>query len=192
MNIMRDFRQANKGQPFEELLRFVHERYETAGEAVMRKVPTEFIPIRNAIGQVCSVKVENKSSVDFLGRYKNIPVAAEAKHTSGDRIPFAQVEDHQAEFLDVWDAPGVAALVLVSYKLERFYAIPWTFWKAARDAWRKQRGERIEVKAYGRTWITPGMASVRADQLLTEWEIFPGGSTGLPYMDIITRLEMIE
>ena len=41
---------ANRGRPFEELLKMANARYQAAGRAVVHKVPTEFLPIRDARG----------------------------------------------------------------------------------------------------------------------------------------------
>lgn len=78
--------QANKGKPFEDFLLFVHDAYQKQGDAVIHKVPTEFIPLRDGAGKIVNVKVERKSCVDYLGRYGSIPVAVEAKHTEDDRM----------------------------------------------------------------------------------------------------------
>ena len=185
---------ANRGKPFEDFLKFVHDRYQADGIACVHKVPTEFIPLRNAKGQVCSAKVENKSCVDYLGRYKNIPVAIEAKHTDDKRISFSRVESHQADYLDDWSKdPDAIAMVVVSFGLKRFFSVPWPFWKAARTAWEmKKAGKdpgKITVKAYGWEWTTPDMASTNAEQLLPEWEIKTGGRSGLPYLEIIERMK---
>lgn len=182
---------ANRGQPFEDFLEFVHTRYQTTGTACVHKVPTEFIPLRDGTGRVCSVKVERKSCVDYLGRYKGTPVAVEAKHTENDRILFSRVEPHQAEYMDEFcKDPEAVGIVLVSFKLQRFFAVPWQFWKAARDAWETSRSKtKIPVKAYGWEWETTGMASASAEQLHPEWEIKTGGTSGLPYLNIIERMK---
>lgn len=181
---------ANRGQPFEEFLKFIHARYQADGKACVHKVPTEFIPIRNARGEVCNCKVESQSCVDYLGRYKSIPVAVEAKHTEDRRISFDRIEPHQADYLDDWGKdPEAIAIVLVSFGLRNFYAIPWVFWKAAREDWERSKGKaRQTVKAYGWTWETPGMASVCQEQLHPDWEIKTGGTSGLPYLEIIDRM----
>lgn len=57
---MKAYSQANRGKPFEDFLKFVHQRYQQSGTACVHKVPTEFIPIRNARGEVCNCKVEGK------------------------------------------------------------------------------------------------------------------------------------
>lgn len=181
---------ANRGQPFEDFLKFVHERYQATGKACVHKVPTEFIPIRNARGEVCNCKVEHQSCVDYIGRYRSTPVAVEAKHTEDKRIDFKRVEPHQAAYLDDWDKdPEAIAIVLVSFSLRNFYAVPWVFWRAALESWEKSKGKAPRtVTAYGWTWTTPGMASVCQEQLLPDWEVKTGGASGLPYLEIIDRM----
>lgn len=192
---MKAYSQANRGKPFEDFLKFVHQRYQHSGKACVHKVPTEFLPIRNARGEVCNCKVEEKSCVDYLGRYKGTPVAIEAKHEEGARIAFNRVEPHQAAYLDDFcKDPQAVGIVIVSFSLRRFFAVPWVFWKAARDAWnqKKPSGNKtntVKVKAYGWEWETTGMASASPEQLHPDWEIRAGGESGLPYLEIIDRMK---
>lgn len=187
-----DRSRANRGKPFEEFLRFAHEAYERKGVAVVHKVPTEFIPLRNARGEVCNVKVERKSCVDYLGRYGPTPVAIEAKHTEDGRIRFDRVEDHQAKYLDIWEKdPQAVGIVLVSFGLRRFFAVPWKAWKAARDQCAatppRYKPASVSIEHASVFWDTPRAASVSADELPNEWEIKSGGATGLPYLEIIDQ-----
>ncbi|MCD8308917.1 MAG: Holliday junction resolvase RecU [Clostridia bacterium] len=190
---MKDYTKANRGKSLEDFLKFAHQKYQQSGIACVHKVPTEFIPLRNGSGAIVSCKVEEKSCVDYLGRYKGTPVAVEAKHEEGKRISFSRVEPHQAAYLDDFTRePNAVGLVIVSFSLRRFFAVPWVFWKTAREAWEKRTGakaERITVKAYGWEWTTPGMASTAPEQLLPEWEIKTGGMAGLPYLNIIDRMK---
>lgn len=178
---------ANRGMQLEEFVEYANARYRHHGMAIVEKVPTEFIPIRNRYGKVINCKVERKAPVDFMGRYLNTPVAIEAKHTSTDRIRFDAVQDHQAQFLD--DFVGKHGLgfgaVLVSFKMDRFFLVPWSFWSAAKDMWIRNRGEKAAVIEYGMSWITPGKASVSADELLPEWEVKPNNKYGLAYLSKI-------
>ena len=196
---MKNSSYANRGRAFEELLKFVHARYQRAGIACVHKVPTEFLPIRDARGRVTSCKVEEKSCVDYLGRYHGIPVAIEAKHEEGERISFNRVEPHQAAYLtDFIKDPGAVGIVLVSFGMRRFFAIPWSFWKVAQDTWNNKpdpkvrKCVKVNIHAYGYEWTTPGMASVSADELLPEWEIKPGDVSGLPYLETIDCLRKEE
>ena len=184
---------ANKGRPFEDLIEFANRQYRNQNIAVIGKQHTKFIPIRNGKGKIVTAKVEEKATVDYLGRYKNTPVAIEAKHTNEKRIAFNRVEPHQAEYLDDWAKdPGAIGLIVVSFNLRKFYAIPWPFWKAAAEAWENKKSSRKakkkKVEAYGWEWITPGMASVSEEQLLPDWEIKTGGRSGLPYLEIIEKM----
>lgn len=191
---MKDKRYSNRGGLFEEYIRYANERYKRNNVAVICKIPTEFIPIRNAYGQLVSCKVESKSSVDFIGRYKNISTAIEAKHTSTDSIKFSEVKHHQAMFLESYKANEYGfSGVLVSFKMDRFFLVPWPFWEAARSAWENRKdlkgrkADKLTVKGYGVTWITPGKASVKADELLPEWEIKTDRRYGLPYLSKIEQ-----
>lgn len=191
---MKDYTKANRGKPFEDFLKFAHSSYQRSGIACVHKVPTEFIPLRDGTGRIVNCKVEEKSCVDYLGRYRNVPVAVEAKHEEGKRIAFSRVEPHQAEYMDDYTKdPEAAGIVIVSFSLRRFFAVPWIFWKAARDAWEQKprnstKSEKRTVKAYGWEWETPGMASASPEQFHPDWEIKTGGSSGLPYLEIIEKM----
>lgn len=182
---------ANRGMNLESLIEWANARYRNRKIAVMTKQHTHFVPIRDNTGRVVSCKVEEEATVDYMGRYRNVPVAIEAKHTSGKRISFSEVKDHQAEYLD--DFTGQYGLgfgaVLVSFGMERFFLIPWYFWSKARDLWKnpKSKGEKETIEEYGMIWTTTGKASVSADELLPEWEIKVNGSIGLDYMKNVKK-----
>lgn len=186
---MKDRRYANRGQTLEQFLRFANDRYINAGIAAVCKIPTEILPIRDASGRVVNAKVCAKSTVDFIGRIGSRPLAAEAKETRGDSIRFDAVQPHQASFLTAYEGQEEAlCLVVVSFSLNSFYAVPWPFWRAGRDAWtdaqkkRKRTAEKITITYGGETWTTPGKASVREDELLPAWKIDLGGRYGLDYL----------
>lgn len=171
---MKDRSYANRGVAFEEFIRFANERYAHKKVAVIEKLPTEWIPLRNSSGKICGAKVERRSKVDFIGRYKSYPIAIEAKNSNEDSIRFDRVEPHQAEYMDDFTAEGgTIGLVLVSFNLKRFFVIPWVFWQAAYDArvTRNDRTTPVTVSAFGETWTIPKKVSVRADELLPEWEV---------------------
>lgn len=172
---MKDRSHANRGQPHEAFIKYANERYKQRKVAVIDKRPTEFIPIRNGQGKIVNVKVEEKSTVDFIGRLYNIPIAIEAKHTSSDTIRFDAVEEHQKEYMDMFtEEPGTIGLVVVSFGLTRFFAVPWQFWKAAyeaRVAPGPARKAPVTVEAFGQTWTIPPKASARVSELTPAWEV---------------------
>ena len=175
MAYCKDRSKANRGQPFEEFLRFANERYKQEGIAVVEKQATEFIPIRGKTGKIVGVKVERKATVDFMGRYKHYPIAIEAKNSNDNSIRFDRVEEHQADFMDAFTAePGTIGLVLLSFNLKRYFVIPWAFWQAAYNARVRPGADRkaaVTISAYGETWTIPPKVSVRVDELPPAFEI---------------------
>ena len=182
---------ANRGMSFESYIEYANSRYRAAGIAVVVKQPTPFIPLRDRQGRVVSCKVEQKATVDYMGRYRSIPVAIEAKHTSTNRIRFDAVQDNQTRFLDdfVMDGLGFGA-VLVSFQMERFFLVPWFFWKIARELWQTDRGAKRTLATHGMVWETTGKASVSADELLPEWEVKNSNKYGLAYLSKIDTYSM--
>lgn len=185
----KDRRYANRGQTLESVIRFANDRYKNEGIAVIQKQHTHFIPIRNAYGQVVNCKVEEKAICDFIGRVGNVPIAAEAKETKDDSIRFDAVQDHQAAFLTAYMGQNEAVcVVVVSFNLNTFFVVPWPFWRAARNAWKKaqqlgkRKAEQITIEYNGQVWTTPGKASVKESELLPEWEVELGGVYGFDYL----------
>ncbi len=105
------------------------------------------------------------------------------------------MQPHQAAFLDAWTTDKAVGMILVSFNLRRFFAVPWPFWRAARTAWVVQKGTTKKkrtpptVTAYGQTWTPPPMASAAPEEFLPAWEVHLGGRTGLPYLETIEKLE---
>ena len=119
---------ANRGQALEELIKLQNNKYARQGIAVITKIPTEWIPIRNHTGKIVTAKVENKATVDFLGAYKGVPIAFDAKHTKEKRISWKRLESHQWEFLLQWEKCGGIAFILVGWDMKQFFVIPISEW----------------------------------------------------------------
>lgn len=177
----------NRGRTFEEFITYANKRYQQRGEAVIWKVPTAFLPIRNGKGKIISCKVEEKSCVDYLGRVGSWPIAIEAKHTASNTIRWDAVQEHQNQFLTdfMGDGEGLS-LVLVSFNLERFFAVPWECWRVGRDAWKEAQRKGIKnadvIFVLDHDWETNGKASLKAEDLDPSWEIKMGGFIGLDYL----------
>lgn len=186
---MKNLSQANRGKSFESFIEYTNRAYRTRRVAIIEKQYVEMLPIRNGAGKVVACKVGEKSTVDYIGRFGWIPIAVEAKNTKTNSIRFDAVQDHQAQFLQEFttDGNGVG-IVLVSFDLKKFYAVPAEFWLAARRAWRaaqregKKTAEKITITKYGHTWTTPGKASVRPEELLPEWECHTDYQYGIHYL----------
>ena len=176
---------ANRGQTLEEIIKLSNAQYRYHRHAVITKIPTEFLPIRNRSGQVVSCKVNGKASVDFIGRVEGTPIAVEAKETNADNIRYDAVQEHQKDFLDDFtnDSDGLG-YVLVSFALERFYMVPWRFWRAGRQAWKdaQRRGNRKAEVITACGWNTSGKASMKESELNPEWEVKMHSRVGLDYL----------
>ena len=161
------YEHANRGKAFEESIIMVNEIYKARGKAIITKVPTEWIPIRQG-GKIVSAKVENKSIVDFLGSYKGQSIAFDAKEClSSDRIRWAELKEHQQEFLDRHYKTGGISFVFVSFKGGRYFAVPWKVWEYGLDEW--QAG---------------GAASIHIKDFLPEWKV----PQSLDYLPVVDRL----
>lgn len=119
---------ANRGSALEELIIIRNQLYARDGIALIHKVPTEWIPLRDHRGKIFSAKVEQKAAVDFLGTFRGRPVAFDAKHTKEERISWSRLEPHQREFLLKWERCGGLAFVLVGWDIKRFYVVPIQEW----------------------------------------------------------------
>lgn len=177
----------SNGDAFEQLIRWQNERYKAKGIAVIEKQPTEFIPLRNPRGGIYGVKVENKATVDFIGRYYCEPIAIEAKTTEDNRIRLLEVENHQATFMDQWTSNGSAiGYVLVSFSFEEFYMVPWHVWSLCRKHWVNKKGSKAEPAYFPTADFTyNGMGSFHKDELPEAWKVKCNGQNGLPYLEVI-------
>lgn len=169
---MKIRQQANRGRALEELIIMANRQYRTQHLAVIHKVPTAWIPLRNGQGRIISAKVEEKAAVDFLGVYRGRPLAFDAKHCSRDRIRWDRVEDHQAQFLEDWTRDGGIGFILVGFGMQRFFVVPWEVWWEGLLGWRYEHGP----------------ASISVKQMQHEWEVRRGGGIVLDYLAIVDRL----
>lgn len=171
---MRYASQANRGKTFESFIEYANQTYRKNGIAMIEKQYVEMLPIRNSQGKVVTCKIGEKSTVDFIGRYKSYPIAIEAKNTNAEYIRFDRIEPHQANYMDKFtEQTGTIGLVLISFGLERFYAVPWAFWGFAYDlrVRRNDKTQNVNLHAFGQEWHIPQKFSVREEELLPEWEV---------------------
>ena len=178
----------NRGMTFESLIEYANRRYRHDGTAIVTKQHTKFIPIRNGTGSVVTCKVEEKATVDYMGRIGDRPLAFEAKHSADDRIALNRVEPHQFDFLLDWTAqPEAIGFVLVSFKFAEFYVIPFHAWMLAANANEaKKQGRPLAAITYAGFRPT-GKASIRSDELPGAWGVPSGGAAALDYVTVIKK-----
>lgn len=169
---MKAISQANRGKALEELIILANQQYRVRGIAVVHKVPTAWIPIRDNTGRIVSAKVEEKAAVDFLGVYRGRPIAFDAKHCSGERIRWDRVEDHQARFLEDWIKDEGIGFILVGFGMEQFFVVPWLVWR-----------EGVLKRRQG-----SGPASISIKQMKPEWKVESSKHIVLDYLKTIDNL----
>lgn len=163
---------ANRGRPLEQLLENVNQIYRQKGIAMIHKVPTAWIPIRDRRGKIVTAKVDKKASPDFLGVYLGRAVAFDAKYTDSKRIRWDRLKDHQRDFLDAWDAAGGISFVLVGFTLQQLYVVPWEWWRRGYE--KRQAGK--------------GMASFTVRDLRPEW-LVTTGRIPLDYLAVLDKFK---
>jgi len=136
---------ANRGQTLEKLVVQANAIYRTQDRAVIHKVPTAWVPIRQG-SRIVSAKVEEKAAVDFIGHIAlpsgPLPVAFDVKEVSrGDRWPLSKLEPHQYEYLKDCARTGAFSFVLIGYwQLQRFFVLPFPELQKRWDAWKSGDG----------------------------------------------------
>lgn len=167
--------QANRGQPLEDLIILANRQYRAQGIAVVHKVPTAWIPLRDSQGRVVNAKVEEKAAVDFLGCYRGRPLAFDAKQCSDVRIRWDRVEEHQAEFLEDWVKDGGIGFVLVGFiNIYRFFIVPWPTWREGLFNWEYRQG--------------PASISLKRLEASPNWRACSGERVVLDYLKTVDEL----
>lgn len=164
---------ANRGKPLEQLVIWANSAYCIQGKAVINKVPTEWIPIRDKTGRVVKAKVDHKASVDFLGNWQGRAIAFDAKETHTKTMRWDRIKEHQFNFLTDWKVTGGISFVLVGYNLDIFFVIPWQWWSDNYINWKNG-----------------GPASFKISLLDPRWEIKKG--LGRLLVDYLKTIEMLE
>jgi len=152
---------ANRGLALEQLIITANKHYFDSRVAIIDKIPTEWIPIRQG-KKFISAKVERKSTVDFRGHVvlpngTTLPVAFDAKEViAGDRWYLRYLEQHQYDYLEAHQkARGYSFVLIGFWRLNRFFVLPfpalkqrWLAWKAGTGPAHVKAGdpELIEVR----------------------------------------------
>ena len=116
----------HKGDAFEDQVNWSNRGYKVQNKALIQKIPTPMKPIRKG-NKIISAYYEEKSTLDYIGVYRGIPIAMDAKETSEeDKFPLSNVKDHQVEFMHNWVNNGGQAFLLVHFKkLNKVYRLDY-------------------------------------------------------------------
>ncbi|MBS4534786.1 Holliday junction resolvase RecU [Clostridium sp. D2Q-14] len=133
----------HRGDVFEEQINLSNIVYKRKGIALIQKIATPVKVLKRTGGRITGF-FEQKSTLDYLGVYKNIPIAFDAKETNEKkRFPLKNIHPHQIEFMKEWTENGGRAFVLVSFVNHReVYRLDWKdiewFW----NRYQQNKGKR--------------------------------------------------
>lgn len=151
MNRIRSGKRArDNGQQFENLIERACTRYKALKIAYIEKTPEPMKPISrpDAKGHFSAVFTK-AAQPDYKGTLKGgRAIVFEAKHTSFIRIEQAQVSPEQAAALSRHEAMGAVCFVLVSFRFENFYAVPWNVWKNIEQVFGKKSVNENDLLPY--------------------------------------------
>lgn len=75
-------------------------------------------------------------------------IAFEAKHTDAEKIESSAVTERQADLLENYEKMGASCFVLVSFKFEQFFRIPWSVWRDMKEIYGNKHLKRSEISEY--------------------------------------------
>ena len=133
--------QANRGRVLEEWINWANNQYRAKGIAFVKKFPTPIKPLKIK-GNRIEGFFEEKSALDYIGVYKGIPIAFDAKETREiDKFPLKNIQDHQIDFMEQWTKNGGQAFLIISFvKLDKIYRLHYQIIRDYWEAWQKNRG----------------------------------------------------
>ncbi|MGM0501374.1 MAG: Holliday junction resolvase RecU [Bacillota bacterium] len=135
----------NRGKSFELMIQTSNQQYKFQDKAVIQKIPTpvKVLDIDSYTGKIRSGFYEQKSTVDYMGTYKGVGIAFEAKETNVEtRFDLSNVKEHQYDFLKSWVQSGGIGFVLVQFStLDEIYYLPFSllakYWEKMNKGGRK-------------------------------------------------------
>ena len=145
----RGLKAKRNGSGFERLIEVTCAVYKNIGKAHIQKTPEPFKLLKKKGKQAIGV-YEKKAQPDFTGTIKGgRSIVFEAKHTDSTNVPFDRLSPAQEKDLAYHDHLGAVALVVISFSLKRFYAVPWTDWKHLKDTSGKKSVNEKDLAEYG-------------------------------------------
>ncbi|GEK88900.1 recombination protein U [Alkalibacterium putridalgicola] len=119
------------GERFEHLIDVTCAHYSLRGLAHIQKTPEPLKPIKalNRAKGLYQAVFTKKAQPDFTGTLKTgQSIVFEAKHTDSTNITFDRINAAQERDLSFHNHLGARALVVVSFGMKKFYAVPWPAW----------------------------------------------------------------
>ena len=110
-------RLAKKGSKLEMLIDMTNNEYRSAGVADVRKVPPP-LKVGNVNGKNVDAYLDKATWLDYNGIYKGHALIFDAKETKVERLPLANVAEHQYQTMKSWHKHGAITFLIVAFWLK--------------------------------------------------------------------------
>ena len=122
----KNYNKANRGKQLEQMIEQANERYKHIDRALVQKIPTPVKVLNNNGGKVTGF-YEKKSTVDYIGTYKGVPITFDAKQTSIEtRFDLSNLKKHQYNYMKNWQENGGITFLVVRFSsLDEIYYLPF-------------------------------------------------------------------
>lgn len=107
-----------RGSVLEDTINLTNDRYREKGLALIQKVPTPIKPITidKGKGVITLAYFDQKSTVDYIGVAQGTPLCFDAKETTKESLPLANIHLHQITFMEDFVKQGGEAFLIVYFK----------------------------------------------------------------------------
>lgn len=145
-----------RGSVLEDMINTTNELYRDKGLALIQKIPTPIKPINidKGKGVITLAYFEQKSTVDYIGVVQGIPIAFDAKETTKESLPLANIHDHQIEFMkDFVKQGGEAFLIIYFKKYDEYFLLAISDLEPYYENALKGGRKSIPYKAFNREYL---------------------------------------
>ena len=137
------------GETFERWISTACKFYLNKGFAHIEKTPEPFHITGKDMNGVVRGYYEKKGQPDYKGILcDGTGIMFEAKHTDSDRIKQSVITETQWESLDIYEQFGAHCYVMVSFRLESFFRVPWSVWKNMKELFGHKYMNETELEAH--------------------------------------------
>ena len=139
MNRARGRKSKSNGAQFEKLIEQACSVYARKNIAMIEKTPEPLRMVRAGRGNEVVAIFEKKAQPDFQGTLQGgMSVVFEAKHTSSTNIQFDRITPVQSLYLAKHAKLGAEVYVIISFKFERFFFVPYNKWAKLQETLNKK------------------------------------------------------
>lgn len=144
-----------RGSVLEETINVTNELYLSKNMGLIQKIPTPIKPINidQAKRVITLAYFDQKSTVDYIGIVQGVSICFDAKETTKESLPLANVHEHQIQFMEAFQKQGGVAFLIVYFKkYDKYYYLPFgllkQFYEAAQQGGRKSIPHQAFEAAY--------------------------------------------